>query len=407
MNILALTSSYPRYEGDPTAPFIESITTHVAAEGHSVHVVLPENSGWKRDATEGDIHFHPYRYSPSRSWTPWGFSESLQAGVRIKWPLYALAPAVLLAAARKSSSVLRRERFDLVQAHWIVPNGPIAARAAARSSLPLVVSLHGSDISVAEHSGALGRAARWTFGRAAAVTAPSDDLLERAQRLGAKGLLERIPYGADVEALTADPGAAAQARETLGLRSDAVVVAGIGRFVHWKGFDYLIEAFAKTVEAIPELRLVLIGDGDLRDELTAHAQSLGVAEAVVFPGMATRDAIPAYLAAADIVAVPSIHYEGYVDGLPNVALEAMAAGKPLIATRVGGLPQLVRAEENGLLVDEKDAVQLAEAIATLARDATLRRRLGANAQTYIRDEHSWKAVAERFVSVYERVLAGR
>ena len=115
--------------------------------------MLPENSGWKRDAdAEGDIHFHPYRYSPFRSWTPWGFSESLQAGVRIKWPLYALAPAVLLAAARKSSSLLRRERFDLVQAHWIVPNGPIAARAAARSSLPLVVSLHGSDISVAEHS---------------------------------------------------------------------------------------------------------------------------------------------------------------------------------------------------------------------------------------------------------------
>ena len=112
MNILALTSSYPRYEGDSTAPFIESITKHVAAEGHSVHVVLPENSGWKRAATEGDIHFHPYRYSPFRSWTPWGFSESLQAGVRIKWPLYALAPAVLLAAARKSSALLRRERID-------------------------------------------------------------------------------------------------------------------------------------------------------------------------------------------------------------------------------------------------------------------------------------------------------
>ena len=123
--------------------------------------------------------------------------------------------------------------------------------------------------------------------------------------------------------------------------------------------------------------------------------------------MATRDAIPAYLAAADIVAVPSIHYEGYVDGLPNVALEAMAAGKPLIATRVGGLPQLVHAGENGVLVDEKDPVQLAEAIATLARDATLRSRLGANAQAYIRAEHSWSTVAARFVSVYERVLAGR
>ena len=74
MNILALTSSYPRYEGDPTAPFIESITKHVAARGHTVHIVLPAVSGWVHEQQEGNVHFHPYKYSPVESWTPWGFS---------------------------------------------------------------------------------------------------------------------------------------------------------------------------------------------------------------------------------------------------------------------------------------------------------------------------------------------
>lgn len=404
MKVLSITSSYPRYDGDPTAPFMESISRHVAARGHEVHVLLPANREWSRPATEGGVHFHPYRYSPLRSWTPWGYSESLEAGVKIRRPLYALAPLVFLSALRASKSLLSRERFDLVHAHWVVPNGPIGALIARRHKLPLVISLHGSDISVAQRSGWIGRLTRSSFARAAAVTAPSEDLLERARGLGAKGHLEVIPYGADVSAFAADPAAAARIREQLGLSANHTVVCAIGRFVHWKGFDYLIEAFAKASFALPQMRLVFVGDGDLREDLEARTRSLGVSQTVTFAGMASRNEMPGYLAAADIVVVPSIHYDGYVDGLPNVALEAMAAGKPLVATRVGGLPQLVQSGENGLLVDERDSDALADAIATLARDPDLRSRLGENGRTLIRDSMNWDVVAERFESVYERVV---
>jgi glycosyltransferase involved in cell wall biosynthesis len=95
-----------------------------------------------------------------------------------------------------------------------------------------------------------------------------------------------------------------------------------------------------------------------------------------------------------------------VDGLPNVALEAMAAGRALVATRVGGLPELVRNDETGLLVDEKDVGQLADAITRLARDAALRARLGDAARLEIQTERSWESVAERFEAVYERASAG-
>jgi len=407
MKVLSITSSYPRYDGDPTAPFMESISRHVAARGHEVHVLLPANREWSRPATEGGVHFHPYRYSPLRSWTPWGYSESLQAGVKIRRPLYALAPLVLLSALRASKSLLSRERFDLVHAHWVVPNGPIGALIARRHKLPLVISLHGSDISVAQRSGWIGRLTRSSFARAAAVTAPSEDLLERARSLGATGLLELIPYGADVDAFVADSAAAARIREQLGLDGDHTVVCAIGRFVHWKGFDYLIEAFAKASFALPEMHLLFVGDGDLREDLEARAKSLGVSQKVTFAGMASRHEMPGYLTAADIVVVPSIHYDGYVDGLPNVALEAMAAGKPLVATRVGGLPQLVQSGENGLLVDERDPDALADAIIMLARDPDLRRRLGENGRTLIRDSMNWDVVAERFEAVYERVTRGQ
>ena len=140
MNILTLTSSYPRFKGDPTAPFIESITRHVAARGHTVHLVLPEHRAWNRPRVEDGVHFHPYRYSPRKSWTPWGYSEALEAGTRIKRRLYPLASAVVASALRTSARVVSRESIDVVHAHWLVPNGPIGSLVAKPHELPLVIA---------------------------------------------------------------------------------------------------------------------------------------------------------------------------------------------------------------------------------------------------------------------------
>jgi glycosyltransferase involved in cell wall biosynthesis len=191
------------------------------------------------------------------------------------------------------------------------------------------------------------------------------------------------------------------------LTPERVVVAGIGRFIAVKGFSFLIDAFAAARSSRPDLHLVLVGDGDLREKLQSRAREAGVSENVSFPGTVGRDEIAAYFAAAQIVVVPSVHDRGLVDGLPNVALEAMAAGRPLVATRVGGLPQLVREGENGLLVDEKDPAGLAGAILSLAGDPELRTRLGANARDEIRERRSWDVVARRFVDLFESVVTGR
>jgi glycosyltransferase involved in cell wall biosynthesis len=407
VKILAITSSYPRYEGDSTAPFIESIVRSVAERGHTVHVLLPQHREWARPASEGSVHYHPYRYSPRRSWTPWGFSESLQGGVQIRKPLYALAPIVLASATRSARTLLAAGGFDAVHVHWVVPNGPVGALAAPARGVPLVISLHGSDVAVSERSRAIGRATRWSFSRASAVTAPSGDLLERAHRLGATCALERVPYGADVRGFEVSADAARTLRRGLGFGDEHVVVAGVGRLIPVKGFEYLVEAHAEALATVPQLRLVLVGDGDLRRQLEERIRTLGVADSVVLTGAADRSEIPVYMAAADIVAVPSVRFGGYVDGLPNVALESMAAGKPLVASRVGGLPELVRDGENGLLVPEKDAHSLAEALVGLAGDPELRHRLGASAQAEIASTRSWNAVAGRFVEIYRGVARDR
>lgn len=401
MKILAITSSYPRFEGDTTAPFVESIVRSVSALGHEVHVLLPEHREWRRPPTDGPVHFHAYRYSPLRAWTPWGFAASLEGGVRIRKPLYALAPLVFAAATRAGRRLVASGDFDVVHAHWVVPNGPIGA-VVAHQAAPLVVSLHGSDLAISERSWLAGRAAGWAFERAVAVTAPSKDLLERAARLGASGLLERVPYGVDAAMFDVPAGSAEALRRRLGAEADDVLVAGVGRLIPVKGFEFLLEAHAAARRDDARLRLVLVGDGDGRASLERRVRELGVEDTVALVGPVNREEVPVYMAAADIVAVPSIHLDGFVDGLPNVALEAMAAGTALVGSSVGGIPELVRDGENGLLVPQRDDAALAGALRRLAADPELRARLGTAGRNDVRSDRSWEEVGRRFVELYER-----
>jgi glycosyltransferase involved in cell wall biosynthesis len=285
-----------------------------------------------------------------------------------------------------------------------VPNGYIASGVADRRGIPLVVTLHGSDVSVSEQKPWFARLARRAFSQARAITAPSDDLLQRAARLGATGELELIPWGADPDVFRPDPDGARDVRHRHGLGDADVLVVGIGRFVRWKGFDDLITSVARAREQVPGLRLALVGDGDIRGELEAHVARLGLGQVVSFAGMAERNDVNAYLSAADIVAVPSVHSNGFVDGQPTVALEAMAAAKPLVVTRVGGLPDLVREGENGLVVEERDPDALAAALVSLAGDVPRRAAMGAAGRARVVGELNWDTVADRLVRVYESAV---
>jgi glycosyltransferase involved in cell wall biosynthesis len=405
VNILALTSSYPLFEGDATAPFIKSITRSVAARGHTVHVVLPEHRAWNHPDEER-VHFHPYRYSLRRTWTPWGYSEALEGGERIRRSLYLVAPVVVASALRTCRTIAMSEQLDVVHAHWLIPNGLIGSLVARWHGLPLVVSLHGSDVAVAERSRALGALARSTLGRSSAVTGPSFDLLERARALGASDRLDWLPYGADPDQFGLDVRARDQVRARLDMRSDDVLVLGIGRFVPAKGFDDLVEAVAAARTTSPRIRLLFVGDGPLRSKLESRVERLGLDAATTFAGMAMRIDVPSYFAAADIVAVPSVHHHGYVDGLPNVALEAMANSKPLVVTRVGGLPDIVTDGVNGLVVEEGAPRALADAIAKLAADPELCREMGSRGRALVEERLNWAAVAERLEEIFESAVRG-
>ena len=251
-----------------------------------------------------------------------------------------------LTLARDVTRTARRFRPDVVYAHFLVPAGLLAALAGRA---PAVLTAHGQDVANAEKSRMLRAATRLAVRRASSVIAVSEWLRGRLEAVapGAVGKTSVIDCGVDLERFS--PGDAAAARRELGWSPEGTAFLCVGTLGERKNVVRLADAFARHGEG----SLTFVGDGPLRDALAGRADVL-VADPV------PHAAVPRWLTAADVVCQPSL-----VEPFGLATLEAMACGRSVVATRVGGPPEFVPPEA-GVLVDPLDVPGLAEALATAA-----------------------------------------
>jgi glycosyltransferase involved in cell wall biosynthesis len=396
-----VTTSYPRFPGDSVGTFMEPIARSVAARGHRVHIVAPWHPLVRRPRIEHGLHFHFYKYAPVPSLNVFGYAAAMRADVSLRGAAYAAAPLAIARGWWTARRVARRYRATVMHGHWVVPGGVTAAAAAP--GLPLVISLHGSDVFVAERFAPARVAARAAFRRAGAVTACSADLATRAIRLGADPQKTTVvPYGVDAARFAPDAEFRREKRAALGVSASMMLVAAAGRLVSKKGFEYLIDAIARTPNAI----LVLAGEGSLRDDLERRAATAGVRERVRFLGVRTQDDVAALFSAADVIVAPSVRDDaGNVDGLPNVVMEALASGTVLVTTRAGGIGAVIDDSVTALVVPERDAGAIASALMRIRNDPALGARIGAAARAAAAQRFGWDHTAEQFESAYRAALA--
>jgi glycosyltransferase involved in cell wall biosynthesis len=403
--VVMITSSYPRYPGDTIGTFMEPIARGVAASGHEDHLVLPWHPTLRRASVEDGVHFHVFRYAPVRSLNVFGYAGALKADVRLRPAAYLVAPLALASAWRTARRVARAAGATVVHGHWLLPSGAVATAVAG--SRPVVISLHGSDVYVAERQPVARRVARLALQRAGWITACSDDLRDRAIRLGASpDRIVTVPYGVDAVRFKPDAAVRAAVRQRHGVGDSQPVLLTAGRFARKKGFEYLIDAAALLRATWPRLQVWIAGGGDLEAEPRARVASHGIADRVRFVGILSQDQVADHLAAADVAVVPSVRDDaGNVDGLPNTVLESLASGTPVVATTAGGIGSVVTHERTGLLVAERDASGLAAAVDRLLADRILAKAIGHAARQESVDRRGWDRVAERFEEAY--VLARR
>lgn len=364
-------------------------------------VLTPHAQGVEASWNDDGVDVRSFRYAPERL-EVLGYSRSLSSDESVRAIAGAVAP--LYAAAARSALV--REsitgEYDLLHAHWVVPNGVVAG--LARVKAPLAVGLHGSDVFMAEKS-VFRPWVRMALNRTNLLTGCSPELVDRVCRLGFdRSRSEVIPYGVDVDLFRPDPDRRQIWRRKLGVPPDAVVALGVGRMVTKKGFQVLIPLLADLFRGFPDFHLVLAGGGDRLEEFRqSTADSSG---RVHFPDVVLRDTLPDLYRAADLFVLPAVHdSQGNVDGLPNVILEGMASALPIVASGISGIPLAVSDGEQGLLVEEHDAFQLSEALRRLLESPAERARMGAEARLKATEELTWSSVASRYRRAYEVALA--
>ena len=371
--------------------------------GDRVTVLTPHAPEVPEAWEEDGVTVRSFRYAPA-SMELIGYSRSLSADERPRLGAALVTPLYLLGSARALRAELARRSYDLVHAHWVVPNGVSARRASA--GVPLAIGLHGSDVFMAEKAGArtLARAA---LARARLLTGCSPELVDRVCALGFPEEKARvIPYGVDVTTFFPGPDRSGTWRRDLGIPDAATVVVSVGRMVTKKGYQVLLPELGELLHRHPEVHFVLGGTGDRLEEFRRAAA--GWAGRVHFPGVVMRDRLPDLYRAADLFVLPAVHDpKGNVDGLPNVILEAMASGLPVVASEISGIPLAVRHGREGLLVPEKDGVALREALSELIGDAEARTRMGAAARHRAEAELTWDVVAARYRTAYVETLESR
>ncbi len=403
--VLLVTSSYPRWAGDATAPFVHHLAVDLRARGWEASVLAPHAPGARRDEVLDGVPIRRFRYAWPESLESLCYEGGALVKLRTNPARYLLVPFLVAAQGIAVLVRMRRRRVTLVHSHWLLPQGFTSALAARLLGRPHVVSVHGSDVFALR--GPVLRAAKKLVLRLAdAVTVNSEATRRAVLELGSReDKVVRIPMGAD-DTAAPDPGEVASLRTAL-CGQAGPLLAFVGRLVPEKGASDLLAAVSILSGPLPGIRAVVIGDGPERDALLRQARALGIDQRVHFPGWLSPAQVRLHLRAADAFVGPSRPApDGGVEAQGLTFIEAMLAELPVVASGIGGIVDAVRHEETGLLVAPGAPDAIAEAVLRLDGDRELGRRLALAGCEFARTEFTRAISTTRFTALYARLAAG-
>jgi glycosyltransferase involved in cell wall biosynthesis len=354
-------------------------------------VVTPHAAGLATEENDAGVEVRRFRYAPE-GFERIGYQGDIRRSV-FSPVAFLAAPAFLWAFRRAVAEQIEEFRPEVIHAHWWVPGG-WAATGPAR--VPAVITCHGSDVRLLGQSALLRAWARRILPRARAVTTVSSVMRGDIRRF-VPGLepvvrLEVLPLPVDVALFERGAGVTKQ-------HPPRILFAG--NLIPAKGVEILLGAFAKVRQRGIDCRLKFLGEGSAKDELARLAAAAGVADRIDWSPFVPMDRMPEEYGAASVVALPSRGARG--EGMPLSLVEALLGRAAVVATPAGGVPEIIRDGETGLLVPDGDEGALADAIARLLTDAALRDRLVAAGRASVLETFAPGPAAARFLELYREV----
>ena len=387
--ILVLATSYPSDEHDMSGIGVAKLVAAIGRRGYAVSVVAPSNGVFQGRRVLDGIETFRFGYCWPRSLAKLtrgsgGIAEHMAESLLARLQVVPMTVAFVVASLRELYN------SDVVYANGLGA-GLVGAVVNLTFGTPLVVSLKGDDERLVKDSPVWRTLTRWVNGRASVVAATSNELINIMRDLGVSEDKCCLPhFGVDTDwfhPMTATPEASRHVR-----------LLFVGSLIRRKGLQDLLDALDDP--GLHRVRLTVVGEGSSAAFLKETANLLGLKELVDWKGALPQAEVARIMRSSDIFCLPS-----YMEGRPNAVNEAMASGLPVIVTRIGGIPDMVREGETALLFEPGDVKGLRECIKTLVDAPDLRRKMGASGyDLFVRSGVSWDSTAEEIDTILSRVI---
>lgn len=393
--ILVLTSTFPRWLNDTDPPFVYELSKRLASS-FDITVHAPHYPGAKTNEIMNGIRVHRFRYFFQPLEKLAGSTGILPTLKRNKF-YYLIVPFFLCAQFLSAFFLVRKICPDIIHAHWLIPQGLIACLAGGLNRVPFVVTCHGADV-FGLNGVFFSIIKRFVLQKAKTVTVVSKAILDQVRvHVSDSSQIKVIPMG--VSSTSFSPlKTNNDIRSKYRINGPFLLYAG--RLTEKKGIRYLIEALKKVKNVYSTGKLLILGSGELEGQLKKQVADMDLQDNVHFVGPCVNEKMAAYYATADVFIGPSIQTaDGDTEGFGITFVEAAMSGCPVIAADVGGIGDIIKDMETGLLVPQKDSEAIANAIIFALQNKTKMTQIAENALLSCIQKYDWSIIVNQYKDV--------
>lgn len=396
--ILVMASTFPRWKNDTTPRFVYDLSERLASRCRII-VLAPHHNKAKKKEIMGKLDVRRFSYFKPESMQRLCYEGGMIPNMKKNFLARMQLPLLIISEFFSAYNLIKKENISMIHAHWILPQGFVAAILKKIFGIPLVVTIHGSDlfplksfIFIKLQSFVLENADFITVNSIAAKNELEKRFSDRLQKI------KVVPMGVDARLF--------RKRKCMKPKkySKNKILLFVGRLSDQKGLQYLVEAMPKIVKEEPTAKLLIVGEGPYKLELERKISKNKAKNYVEFLGSLPSSEIVKYHNYADVFVLPSLANKTGTEALGLALMEAMSSGCAVIGTNVGGIPSLIKNSHNGILVPQKDSQELAKAVIMLLKNRKKAEAIGKYASNFIRRNYSWDKISNEFIGIYKSII---
>ena len=396
--VLVIASTFPRWKNDTTPRFVYELSERLSSY-FKILVLAPHHKGAHKKEYMGKLEVRRFAYFKPASLQKLCYEGGIIPNMKKSFLARVQIPFLILSEFFASYKIARKEHIDMIHAHWILPQGFVAVFLKKLLKIPLLVTVHGSDLFPLKNR-LFKKLQHFVIKNSDYITVNSiatrNELLNRFPLYSSK--IKVIPMGIDVNIFKKR-----NLKKPKKYTKNTILLF-VGRLSDQKGIQYLIDAMPDLVRYDSKIKLLIIGEGPYEKRLRERANANKVTSNIEFVGSIPTTEIAKYYNFADIFILPSLSNKTGTEALGLSLLEAMASRCAVIGTKVGGIRFIIKDGYNGVLIEQKDSHNISSAIIMLLKDKKKARKLGKNAAEFVKKHYSWDKISKDFIKLYEDIL---